>query len=201
MSRSDDEQGITNTANDESKTNFNEGQDAGKQAQQDTQNYRNTLGKYIADNPYTKGGEFDTSENQILANTADASSDATRDQLQTQAQRTGQNVNAANATAEEVAQQNERNLSGQSSEATQSRIASKAGYDANGVQMSAEPITAETNLYNAGNTAATGELNTAEQAAAADKKSSFMDNFGSSFASGLGKIGATAATGAAIGLV
>lgn len=170
MSR--DQQNQTfDTAQTQNKKSFDDSQHAYQSSQ-------DAIAKYVAENPYAKGGEFDTDMNAKLSQTAAVGADATRTQLQDQAVRTGQNMTAANATAEAGSQAATRQLAADEASADQQRIAAS---DARGPVA----INAETQLYNGSSTAAGNALNTQETAAG--KNPSWLDEFGSATATGLGK--------------
>jgi hypothetical protein len=91
--------------------------------------YESQLSKFSAANPYVKGGEYATSQNQSLADTANAGANATAQALQTAAVHSGTNPAQAIAASEEVSQQNQRTLGNQEATDTTSRIGSEAGYN------------------------------------------------------------------------
>lgn len=156
----------------------------------DIGNYEQQLSKYAAENPYTAGGEFQTSQNQTLAGGADAASSSLTNQLQTQAQRTGQNATAANATAAEAARQNERDLSTAEGNANTTRIGDEAGYNQNVVNASEVPAQLEAGEYGTSVGAANQALGTASGTASTP---GFWDTLGDSFATALGKTAGTPA--------
>ena len=187
MSRSQ-QTNVYDTAKQEESQNEAATQKSQQQAQQDIGNFTSALSKYAASNPYVQGGEFQTSENKMLSNTADANADSARAMLQSQAQRTGQNPAAANAAAEEIARQSQRTLSGQEGQAEKERIGSEAGYNKNVLDESKTPEQMQEQLAALQQGAAASELSEEEQAAAGNK--SFGDTFGGTFASGLGNLAA-----------
>jgi len=184
VSRSQSTQ-IFNTATDQQKTDAGNASEAENKAQEDVGNYQTQLAKFAASNPYVQGGEFQTATNQQLTNTADATANAAKAQLQGQAERTGQNPAAANAAAEEIARQGQRTLSGDEAEATQNRINSEAGYKKNVLSASEVPEQMEAGLYKTAGDLSEEDLQNAENASKGN--SSFLDTFGNSLASGLGK--------------
>ncbi len=173
-----------NTAKDENAQNFANSQNAYKSAQEDVGNYEDQLSKYAASNPYVKGGEFQTSENRVLADTAGGIASGMRSMLQSRAARTGQNAMAANATAEAIADQAERNLGAQQAEAENQRIGKEAGYNASILSATAEPVNMESRLYGETSGAANQELSTQADAA---KTPGFWDMMGASLAQGIGQ--------------
>ena len=186
--------GIAQTADANSAADQTTATTAQADEQQDIGNYEAQLSKYAADNPYTAGGEYQTSQNQTLAGTADAGSAALTDTLQTQAKRTGQNATAANATAAEAARQNQIGLSSAESADNTQRIGDEANYNAGVLQDTGNTANMEAQVANPALSAAGGQLNTAVGANKQD--STFWDDFGSSAASTLGKVAAVGAAGA-----
>jgi hypothetical protein len=153
----------------------------------DIGNYESQLSKYAANNPYTAGGEFQTSQNQSLAGTADAGSAALTNALDTQAKRTGQNAGAANATAAETARANQRTLSTEEGNANTQRIGDEANYNAGVLQATAAPVSMEAGIANPNLSAADANLGIAADTA---KTPDFWDTLGDSFAQQLGKTAA-----------
>jgi len=198
MSRSQ-ESSVVDTAKGQNAGYYNNAQNSYSQAQTDVGNYEKQLADYAGDvskfsasNPYVKGGEFQTSTNQQLSNTADAGARSAGEALQGQALRTGQNTAGSIAATEAMEQQGTRDLASEEAKATQQRIGSEAGYnkealDANQslVSDTAVPAQLETTLSGQQGSLAGGALSTEEQAA---KQPSWMDEFGNTLASGLGNL-------------
>jgi hypothetical protein len=166
--------------------------------QGDIGNFASQLGKFGAANPYVQGGEMATTQNQSLADTANAGANATAQALQSAAVHGGANPAQAIAASEEVAQQNQRTLGGQEAAANESRIGSEAGYNEKtlaGYQaipgMQGQVTGSLGNVVSQQGQLANeqGELaNAAEGIAAKEAETpSFLDTLGSSFASSLGK--------------
>lgn len=183
MSRSQQSQ-VLDTATANSGTDQTAATTAANAETADIGNYESQLAKYAAENPYTSGGEYQTSQNQTLAGTADAGSAAITNQENTIAQRTGQNAASADAVAAESARQNQRDLSSAEGGANAQRIGSEAGYNQGVVSASEVPAQLEAGMYSTSLGGANSSLNTAESAA---QTPSFWDTLGSSFASQLGK--------------
>lgn len=150
----------------------------------DIGNYEQQLAKFAASNPYTAGGEYQTSQNKTLAANADAGSAAITNQEQTQAQRTGQNAAGGMATAAEAARANQRQLSAEEGDANDTRIGDEAKYNDQVLAASEVPAQLHAGIYGTALGAANGSLNTASSAAATP---GFWDTLGNSFASSLGK--------------
>jgi hypothetical protein len=173
-----------NTATKNSKQDQGNAQSSYGATQDDINNYKDSLAKFVSSNPYTKGGEYDQTINTGLANTSDAGATSLAGNLQSQALRTGQNSGADAATAAEYARQNQRQLTADQATAQQGRINSETGYNEDAMKLATEPITAENSLYGTSSGAANTALNTAEGAA---QQPSFWDTVGSSFGQQLGK--------------
>jgi hypothetical protein len=175
----DQESELNDTAKAQNATQFSESQDAVKGAQ-------DTIATQLATNPYAPGGDFSTTTNRQLSNTADVGSATTAEQLQQQAQRTGQNPAAARAAAVAAAQANERALSGEEASAEQTRAAADTGYTA-GVEGEQAGLAGTTGSE------AGGTLGTQQKAA---EDPSFWDQFGLSAAGALGKAVVNGSAGA-----
>jgi hypothetical protein len=188
------QQNVINTASSQDTTNFGNAQSAFGQAQNAESNYQNQLNKFVSGNPYTQGGEYDSTISTGLANASDAGSNSLKGALQSQALRTGQNSAADAATAASNAQQNTRNLSSSLANAQQQRINSEAGYNQQALSASAQPVSAESGLYGTASGEGNQELGTQETAS---QTPSFWDEVGNGLAGGLG--GALTAGGAAYG--
>lgn len=199
MSRGQENQTF-DTASGQNQGYFNNAQNSYSNAQADIGDYQKQLSDYAgqvakfnSSNPYVQGGEFQTAQNQQLANTADASARAAGEALQGQALRTGQNTAGAIAATENMQQTNERNLAGQEAAATQQRIGSEAGYNEQGVgneenltKATAVPAQMETTL--AGQQGELGNAALSEEEKAAQTPS-WMEEFGNALAENVGKGG------------
>lgn len=182
MSR--DQQNKTfNTAEGQNQGYYSNAQNSYSKAQGDVGDFEKQLADYASSNPYKQGGEFQTSTNQILANTSDAAARSAGNTLQSQALRTGNNSAGAIAATEAMQQQNTRNLSGQEAAANQERIGKQADYNKGALDASAVPAELESRLASEQGQLGEGTLNTQEQAA---KQPSWMDEFGGALAGGLG---------------
>lgn len=163
---------------------YNNAQNSYTNAQADVGDFKDQLSKYAADNPYGKGGAFQTSENKVLANTSDAAARSAGNVLQSQALRTGQNSAGAVAATEAMQQQNTRNLSGEQAAAEQERIAKGADYGKSVLGATEVPAQLESALSGQQASAAGGTLNTQQKAG---DTPSWMDEFGNSIAQNAGK--------------
>lgn len=159
-------------------------------AQGDIGNYEQQLAQFAAANPYGQGGQYQTAQNQVLSNTADAAGQAAGQALQSQAVRTGQNAGGVIAATEAMQQANERNLAGQEAKANADRIDSGAQYGQDILKASEVPAQLQSNLTGQQLNAQDQTLNTQERAA---EQPSFMEELGQGlvgagegFASGFG---------------
>lgn len=146
--------------------------------------YEAQLAKLSAQNPYNEQGEFQTDTNKVISSAADLGSDALTNQLQTQAQRTGENAGASIATAAENARKAQREMSGEEAGAEKERLGLKAGYDTTVTGMGQVPAQLRAGEYQTALGGSNQALGIGEQAA---QTPSFWDTLGSSFASQLGK--------------
>lgn len=180
MSRA--QQGQTfDTASSQNQTNEANAQATEKREQGDIGNYQSQLSKFAAANPYVQGGEYATESNKELSNTADATAEAAKAEQQSLAQRTGQNPAAAIAAGEAEQQTAQRTLAGEEASATKDRLASGADYGKSVLAGAGAVPGMEHNLAALQQGAATGALNTQEDAA---KTPSFMDELGQGLISG-----------------
>ena len=156
-------------------------------AQQDEGNFESQLGKYAAANPYVTGGQFQTTTNQQLANTADAGAQAAGQAIQGAAVRTGQNPAGAIAATEAMQQDNTRKLGAGEAQATADRLAAGAGYNQNVTTLSEQPASFEAQLSGMEGGLANGALGTQEQAS---QQPSFLDELGNGLINGAAGAGA-----------
>lgn len=152
--------------------------------------YKNALAKYAAENPYVQGGEFQTSQNQALADTSAAQAQGAGQALQAEQVRSGQNPAAAIAATEQMNENNTRNMMGAEASANTNRIGAEAGYNQGVLGATAVPAQMEQGMLGTETGAATGALN---QETEASKTPSFWQELGqgvisagSSFAGGMG---------------
>lgn len=174
------QQNVIGTASSENKTSFGNAQSAYGDTQGDIGDYTKALNSFVSSNPYTKGGEYDSTINTGLSNVSDAGSNSLKGALQSQALRTGQNSAADAATAASGAQQNTRDLSSSLATAQQQRIAGETGYKQTGLAAGQVPISAESGLYGTAGGQGNTQLSTQASAAATP---GFWDELGNSIAS------------------
>lgn len=180
---------VFNTATNENETNEQTAQNAEQQQQTGVNNYQSAISQYASKNPYVQGGEAQTAQNQVTANTSDAAAAALKANLEQQAQRTGQNPNAANATASTGAQAIARNLGAQQGADTASRIGSEAGYNQNVLSATGQVPGMEGQIASEAGGQANAQLGTAEQAA---NTPSFADMLTQSLIGAGGELGGAA---------
>ena len=190
MSRGQENQAFNTASGQNSQFNQNAQQSYAK-AQQGVGAYENQLAKFAADNPYVQGGEYQTAENQVLANTSDAAAQSAGQALQGAAVRTGGNPNAAIAATEAMQQANERNLSGQEAQAQQQRIGQEAQYNQSVLNASEVPAQLESGLSgqqaNAGNAALGEQVKAGETPSFMEELGAGMIQAGANFAGGFGQ--------------
>jgi hypothetical protein len=164
MSRGQENQ-VVNTATQQNETAAKNAQGAYTAAEGDIGDYQDQLAKFAAGNPYGQGGEYQTSENKVLSNTADATAQAAGQAVQSQAVRTGQNAGGAIAATEAAQQAAQRTLGGQEAQADANRISSEAGYNQDTLKASEVPATLQTALEGQQLNAQGNALSTQEKAA------------------------------------
>lgn len=183
---------VFNTATGENTTNEQTAQNAEQQQQTGVNNYQSAISQYASKNPYVQGGEDQTAQNQVTANTSDAAASALKANLQQQAQRTGQNPNAANATAASGAEAIARNLGATQGADAASRIGSEAGYNQNVLSATGQVPGMEGQIASEAGGQANQQLGTAEQAA---NQPSFADMLTNSLISAGGQVAGGLAKG------
>lgn len=183
MSRGD-QADTRKTAKAENQTEFQNSQNSYAKAQKDITEYSDQLADYAATDPYQAGGEFQTAEGQVLANTADSVATSGQNQIQSQALRTGQNTAGAIAAGEAITDNSERQLAAQQASAEEARIGSEAKYKTDVLQGKEFPVQAETNLSGSQGSQSNGALGVQAEES---NTPGFWDTFGDSFATSFGK--------------
>lgn len=181
---------IFQTATDENNTNESTAQNAETQQQTGVNNYQSAISQFASKNPYVQGGELQTDQNKVTANTADSAANALKGTLQQQAQRTGQNPDAANATASSGAQAIARGLSGQQAADDASRVGSETDYNKTALTATGQVPGMEGQIANEAGGQADSQLGNAEEAAK-------TPSFGEMLTSGLLQAGGDVAGGLA----
>lgn len=128
-----------NTASSQNATAAANAQSTYTAAQKDIGDYQDQLARFAAANPFTAGGEYQTAQDQELASTAAAGSQAAAERAQGAAVRSGLNPNAAIAAGEQAGEANTREQMADVGQATQSRIGQEAGYNQDVLSASAVP--------------------------------------------------------------
>ena len=169
-------QNATNNAN--SQTSYNA-------AQNDVNSFSNELAYFKSQNPYVQGGQFQTSQNQQLADTAAAGAQSTAQAIQGAGVRSGQNPSAGIAAAEQVSQANQRDMTTDEAGANQDRMKGLTSYNADVLSATAKPEEMESNLFAKSGELAQDDLKIGAEDAAATK--SFGQELGQSYAESLGK--------------
>lgn len=182
MSRSDQKQ-VRKEAEAQNAQEYANSQNSYTKAQKDLTNYQDQLSQYAASDPYQAGGEYQTAENQVIANTADSAARTAGNELQAQALRTGGNTAAAGAQEEQIADQMERNAATQQAGATADRIDNEAKYKTNVLQANEFPVGEEAALSGQQGSEANGALGIQGQES---NTPGFWDTLGDSFAHALG---------------
>ena len=157
------------TSQEQNAVNANNAQSSYTSATQDIGEFKNELGKYASQNPYKQGGEFQTSQNQQLADTAAGGAQSTAQAIQGSQVRSGQNPAAGIAAAEQVSQANQRNMTSSENQATQQRIQGETGYNTNTLNASAKPEEMQAGLYGQAGEQATKDLGTGAEVAVGSK--------------------------------
>jgi hypothetical protein len=198
MSRSQQGQ-VYNTTQANAATDTTNSAASQAQAQADIGANQAALSKFQSSNPYQAGGEFQTTQNQQLADTAAGVADSTKQAVEGASVRTGANVGGAVAGAEEAAQQAQRTLGGQEANANQTRIGDEAGYNETALSAGNTIEGQQDTLAQQQAQQAQGETGTEEQAANTPSFSDMLGqgliSAGTSFAGGFGGAVGKAAMG------
>lgn len=182
MSRGD-QRDVQKEAKTQNTAEFENSQNSYKKAQTGINDYESELANYSASDPYQSGGEFETAEDQQIGNTADSTAASARNELQTQALRTGANSEGAIAASESVADQMERNSAAQRAAAEEARIGSEESVKTNVLQGKEDVPKLEAGLSGEQGGAANSALGVQANASATP---GFWDTFGDSFAHAIG---------------
>lgn len=182
------------TANNQNKTYFNNAQNSYANAQTDINNYdkqlsdyKGQVAKFSASNPFTKGGEFQTDTNRIVANTADANARAAGTTLQGQALRTGQNTAGSIAATEAMERQGTRDVGSEEAGAEQSRVGQEAGYNKSALEANQGVLGATAAPVGMETTIAGQEGNLGEGALGIEQKAGETPSWGEDFNAMLNK--------------
>ena len=135
-----------NTATGENKTAGSNAQSSYDLAQGDVGSYQGQLAQYSAANPFGAGGAYQTAQNQGLASTAAAGTEAAQQAAQSAAVRSGENPAAAIAAGTNADIQNTRAQMADVAEANQNRIGQGATYGKSVLQASEVPEQMEASL-------------------------------------------------------
>lgn len=111
------------------------------------QDYKGRLDGYYGSDPYKKGGEFETDQNNILAAGADVKGKAVENELSRSGNRSGQNTagyagNVVAATRQAVLDQNK-----EQSESDAKRLEDETRFQQFGIGASSLPVTANQQMY------------------------------------------------------
>lgn len=161
-----EEQQVNATASAQNKQAATNAQNSYTAAQGDIGDYQDQLAKFAAANPYGEGGAYQTAQNQVLSNTADAIGQSAGQAMQSQAVRTGQNAGGAIAASEAAAQAAQRTLGSQEAQANEQRINAGAQYGQDVLKGSEVPATLQTAITGQQLNAQNQSLDTQEKAAA-----------------------------------
>lgn len=137
-----------NTASGQQATTAGNAQSSYNSAQGDVTNYQDALAQYAAQNPYTQGGQFQTAQNQQMADTAAAGSTAAQQAITGAMVRSGLNPTAAVAAGEQVAEKNAQTEMGQEAGANEARLSGLSNYNNSVLNASAKPEEMEQSLMN-----------------------------------------------------
>lgn len=183
MTKSQSNQAFNTASGDNSKAASN-AQSSYQAAQQDVGDYQSQLAKFASSNPFSAGGEYQTAQDQALASTAAAGSQAAQQAAQSAAVRNGSNPAAAIAAGTQAQIQNTQNQMGDVAQANQSRISQGAQYGQDVLQASAVPEQMEAALTGQQLGAQDSSL---EDETNASKTPSFWQEFGQGVASSAGQ--------------
>lgn len=195
MSRSQETTAF-NTSSGQNAGYYSNAQNSYANANADIGDYEDQLSKYAASNPYGQGGQYQTTQNQILSNTSDAMAKSAGEALQSQALRTGGNTAGGVAATEQMEEQNNRDLSSNEAQANAQRIDKGAQYGQSVLNATEVPAQLEAGL-------ASGQANAGNAALGEETKAgetpSWMDELGQGLIQGYQGAAAAAAKAAGSG--
>jgi len=187
MTKSQSNQAFQTGASQQAQSSAN-AQSSYNAAQGDVGDYKSQLAQYAAANPYVAGGQFQTAQNQQLADTAAAGSTAAQQAITGSMVRSGLNPTAAVAAGEQVAENNARSQMGAEAGANEARLSGLSNYGNSVLNATAKPEEMEQSLMSTqlggANSALSDETN-------ASKTPSFWQELGQSAAQGIGGAGAS----------
>jgi hypothetical protein len=173
----------SNTQNAQENTNAQSSYNA---AQGDVGDYQSQLAQFSSQNPFVQGGQYQTSQNQGLADTAAAGSQATAQAIESAGVRSGQNPSAGIAAAEQVGEADNRNQAADVDQANQQRMQGLTSYNSNVLNASTEPEKMEAGLSSGENSAADSSLGDEQKAS---QTPSFWQQLGPALISGGAQVG------------
>lgn len=128
-----------NTAKNQQDQSSQNAQSSYSSATGDISNFKDSLADYAAKNPFVQGGEFQTSTDQQLADTAAAGAKSGEQAITGAMVRSGLNPAGAIAAGKQVAQENSRNQMDAEARATQARLEGLTKYNTTTLDASAKP--------------------------------------------------------------
>jgi hypothetical protein len=155
--------------------------------------YNARLNTYYANDPYKAGGEYQTTENTIAQDRANANASALKDELQLTSERTGENTAGYANTLAAAQRQGTLDAADVEAKANADRLQQETRYQAYGLDASKFPVQTQEGIYGTSTGGANAGLGTAESAA---KQPSFWEQWFSP--EGMQAAAKGAATGAAI---
>ena len=174
-----------NTAAGQQSQNAANAQSSYNAAQGDIGDFKSQLANYAAQNPYVQGGQFQTSQNQQMADTAAAGSTAAQQAITGSMVRSGLNPTAAVAAGEQVAESNARGEMGSEAAANEARLSGLANYNTGVLSASAKPEEMEQGLASTEQQGENAALNTEESGS---NKPSFWQELGQEAITGGGTL-------------
>jgi len=186
MGRKESKQ-VTQQSLDTSKGFGDQANQSFKNAQNASSDYVSRLNRFVLNNPYTPGGEFQTNQNLINSSTAGAANASAEKELGDAARRSGENTAGFASNVAEIRRQSARDVADAAAKADQERIARETGIQQFGVTASALPADIAAKLYGTGASESVGALNPAANAA---KTPGFWDVFAPALVSGGAQVGA-----------
>lgn len=145
MTKSQSNKAFNTAQNQQAQTSQN-AQSSYNAAVGDIGDYKSSLAKYAAENPYVSGGSFETATNQRMADAAAGGAQGTQQAIQASMIRSGGNPGSAVAAGEEIARENARGQMDAQAKAEQDRAQGLANYNSGVLQATAKPEEMEADL-------------------------------------------------------
>lgn len=129
--------------------------------------FNSRLNKYYADDPFKRGGEFQTTQNTIAQGRANANASALKSELDLNSLRTGENTAGYANTLASAQRQGTLDAADAEAKANADRLKEETRYQSYGLEASKFPVQTQEGIYSGSVGGSNAALNTAGQNAKA----------------------------------